>query len=90
MTGSFSGAVTTTIPGVAFSANLTAELDTAAGRVRVTGTDVNLTIAGLSLHADFTLEATGEQVKLTVANTAARPRCSSSARSSTSRTPPAC
>jgi len=59
--GSFAGTVTSNVPGVSLSGAFTVQINTRnpANRfVRVSGTNVNLTVAGQTLSGDFMIEQT--------------------------------
>ncbi|HEX8631009.1 MAG TPA: hypothetical protein VF755_22870, partial [Catenuloplanes sp.] len=52
MTGSLTGGtVTLTVPGVTLLGTLSADIDTATGRVRIGGASVTLTVAGVSISS---------------------------------------
>ncbi|HSF97082.1 MAG TPA: hypothetical protein VLA55_00205, partial [Ornithinibacter sp.] len=56
--GSFLGTVTLDVPQVSLTGTVSAEIDTAAGTVRIGGTAVVLTVAGQSLSGTIWLERT--------------------------------
>ena len=84
--GNFSGKVTLGVPGVAFAAaaNLTVTIDTrpATQKLRVEGTNVDLTIAGQTIRGNFVFErsvvGTATVVKIAIAERPAQPRAESS------------
>ena len=65
-------AVALSVPGLAFDGDLGLELDTAAGYLKVTGTDLDLEVLGQTLRADVTIEqvtgAGGTVVRVGLAN----------------------
>ena len=66
--GTFAGTVVLNVPAVSFAAQLTADIDTRAAtrHVKLTGTNVALSIAGATLTGDFTLEQSAAGVKVTI------------------------
>ena len=66
--------VALSVPGLAFDGDLGLELDTAAGYLKVTGTDIELDVLGQTLSADVTVEQvvgpTGKVVRVGLANVA--------------------
>ncbi|MCW5954712.1 MAG: hypothetical protein KIT69_20860, partial [Propionibacteriaceae bacterium] len=70
ISGSLSGTVTVTIPGVALTGSLRLDVDTVTGKLAFTGTGLSLSIYGQTLSGNLTVTSTATTVTIEISEAA--------------------